>query len=342
VELHDAEHREAREKWKEAATMNLRDLEREVYRFTNKKVSTPNPETQDRVRGNINRRHRMLLREFPGLRDDILTFDSVADQQDYALPEQGIARINRIFETTNDIKLERQSLAWLRAHDVDPQSGVPVAWVPLSYAQVHTQPEDASSVFIKSTSASDVGRAFIEGIVDGGDRRKAEVTMTGTTAVDVDTTTTTWVQIDKVYLDTAAVGTVTLHEDSGSGTELSHVAIGDTYAKYLAFLLWPTPSDAVTFYCDVTRGIADMVNPLDEPLLPEDFHDLLSIGARLDEYEHVDDVARRRIAEVEWDEGVKALTSWLVAHPDVCIDLNAEVSRGAGRSRLGSWFPAGS
>jgi hypothetical protein len=43
---------------------------------------------------------------------------------------------------------------------------------------------------------------------------------------------------------------------------------------------------------------------------------------------------------VEWDRWHKRLTSWIVAHPSVRIDLNAE--GGAGRSRLGAWYPSGS
>jgi hypothetical protein len=318
--------------------MTLRDIERSIYRRLNKNASVPNAETQARVREFINSRHRMLMRKFPQLRDDVLTFASVASQQRYGLPEQGIARINRIWETTNDRTLELRDLSWLRTNDPDPQTSTPCAWIPLSYTQVHTQPSNASEVFVDSTSASDTCRAFIEGVITGGYRRKAEVTMTGTTAVSLDTTITTWIQIDKFYLSEEAVGTVTLHEDASGGTELSQIAIGDTYAKFLSFLLWPTPSDVITYTCDITRSITEMDKPTDEPLLPVDFHDLLCIGARLDEYEHTDD-SRRTLAEVEWDEGVKALTSWIVAHPSTRIDLNG--AQAPGRSRLGGWYPAG-
>lgn len=320
--------------------MTLRDIERMVYRRLSKNIGTPNPETQERIRGFINERHRMLLVKFSQLRDDVMAFDTVAEQQDYAIPEHGIARINRIWETTNDWALEQRSLSWLRTEDPDPQTGTPVFWIPQSYSQVHTQPDDASELFVDSTSASDTGRCYIEGIRTGGVRAVAEVTMTGTTAVSLDATLVDWVQVDKFYLSQAAIGTVTLHEDASGGTELSRIGIGDTYAKYLTFLLYPTPAGVTTYYLDVTRAIEDMKNPLDEPLLPMDFHHLLAVGARLDEYEKLDD-SRRRTAEVEWDEGVKALTSWLVAHPSTSIDLNAE--RGSvGRSRLGAWYPAGS
>lgn len=319
--------------------MTLRDIERSVYRRLNKNASVPNPTTESRIRTFINERHRRLLRMYPRLREDVITFASVESQQRYALPEQGIARINRMWETTNDVTLEQKTLGWLRTADADPQTGTPIIWVPVSQTQVHTQPSAAAEVFIKSTSASDVNRAYIEGVVTGGYRRTAEVTMTGTTAVSLDTTITSWIQIDKCYLSEQAVGTVTLHQTSGAGTELSRIAIGDTYGTFHSFLLWPTPASVITYTLDITRAVADMVQPNDEPLLPVDFHDLLSIGARLDEYEHTDD-ARRRLAEVEWDEGVKALQSWLVVLPSQRLDLNGEMRPGF--SRLGPDYPAGS
>ena len=107
-------------------------------------------------------------------------------------------------------------------------------------------------------------------------------------------------------------------------------------AKYSTFLLYPTPAAAITYTCDVQWGIGDMSNPLDEPLLPLDFHYLLAIGARLDEYEHTDD-SRRRIAEVEWDRGYKALQTRLLINPAEHVNLNGMNVRG--RSTLGSWFP---
>jgi hypothetical protein len=319
--------------------VTLRDIERSVYRRLNKNVTVPNQETQARIRQFINDRHRDLLTDFPGLCDDVITFASVASQQRYALPEQGIAQIQRIWETTNDRPLEIRDRSWLRVNDADPQTGTPCAWIPVSQTQVHTQPSNASEVFVDSDSASDTCRAYVEGIVTGGYRRKAEVTMTGTTAVTLDSTITSWIQIDKFYLSEEAVGTVTLHEDASGGTELSKIVPGDTYSTFHTFYLYPTPSAVVTYYVDIKRAVFEMANPLDEPLLPVNFHQMLAIGARLDEYEHNDDPARRQIAETEWDRWHKKLTTYVVSKPSTTIDLNAEPGMPS-RSRLGAWYPA--
>lgn len=308
-----------------------------MYRRLNKGTAPPNAETQARIRLFINERQRHLLR-MPGmdqLRADVLAFDSVASQQQYAVPEQGIARIERIWDTTNRFALQQRTKGWLRATDANPPEGLSLYWIPVSYAQVHSQPGTGVEVFVKSTSASDVNRCYVEGITEDGDRKKAEVTMTGVTAVSLDTTITTWIRIDKFYLSEAAVGTVTLHETSGAGDELGEIGIGDTSAKYLSFLLYPTPSAVITYTMDVQVGVNDMVNQLDEPLLPTDFHDLLAIGARLDEYEHTDD-SRRRLAEIEWDEGVKALKNFIQNPPEYRPRMGGTTRR----PTVGGWNPA--
>ena len=325
--------------------MTLRDLERAVYRRLNKNASVPNAETQARIREFLNTRHRMLLR-MPGmdeLRSDVLTVTSVAGQQVYAVPEQGVARIDRVWDPTNRMPLAQRTKSWLRNTDPVPPSGTPVAWIPASFTQVHTQPTAAAEVFAISTSANDTNEVYVEGRVTGGDRRRASVIMTGTTGVSLDTTITNWIQIDKFYLAEEAQGTVTLHTSSGAGTQLSYITIGDTYAKFWSFYLYPTPSAVVTYNVDVVLGVFDMRNPLDEPLLPLDFHDLLAVGARLDEYEHTDD-DRRRLAEVEWDQGVKALKAFVQNPPEYRPRMlgwsRRRVSIG-GWNQPDSWNPAG-
>ncbi len=317
--------------------MTLRDIERAVYRRLNKNAASPNAETQQRIRGFINSRHRQIIRAFPQLRDETTSFATVASQARYALPDQGVSRINRVWATTGvrNRGLEQRSLGWLREHDANPQTGTPWAYIPIGYTQVATQPTAAAAIFAKSTSASDVGRVYIEGTVTGGYRRTAAVTLTGVTAIDMDTTVTTWEKVEKFYLDAAAVGTVTLNMTSGAGAELSRIAIGDTYARYFSFYLYPTPPAVATYGVDFSFSLGEMEKPLDEPMIPEDFHDLLATGARLDEYEHTDD-ARRRMAEVEWDEGMKALTLWVVNSPSLELSLNREP---AGFSQLGPSFP---
>lgn len=89
-----------------------------------------NPETAARYADDLNEAYRFLLRKpwAARLRDTTTTKASVAGTQSYSVTS--CARINRIWETTNDIKLAQRSLAWLREQDPDPQQATPVAWIP--------------------------------------------------------------------------------------------------------------------------------------------------------------------------------------------------------------------
>jgi hypothetical protein len=181
----------------------------------------------------LNEGVRAILAE-PGLQrladnDTPLQVASVASTARVVVPES-VARILTISERTNDYVLRPMSLQQYRTIEPDPASttGTPTHYVPIGRVAVATPPSDASEIFIKSTSASDgVGvTAYLEGLITSGYTRTTSTTMNGTTAKSLDTTITTWIEITDWYLSTAAVGTVTLLEDSGAGTELARITIG--------------------------------------------------------------------------------------------------------------------
>jgi len=295
--------------------------------------------TATRYKEALNEAHRQLLRK-PGLeslRYGTVTFASVANQKFYALPAQGIARINRITDTTNDRKLEYKTPTWLDTVAPDPTAGTPWAWIPRGFADVHTQPSNASSVFVDSTSASDTNRAYVEGITSGGYYQSKSVMMTGTTAVDLSSAVTDWIFISKFYLEIAAVGTVTLHEDASGGTELSKIAIGDNRAQFHAFQLYLTPSAVITYTADVLRQIPEMSNDLDECLLPVDFEDLLLDKAEMKELRKQDDPNRYAMLSADVKRGEAELSSFVVSHPDWRPTFEAPTVE---YSSLGAWFPA--
>jgi len=318
--------------------MTRGELLTSLYRRLNKS-ETPDTATKNRLVGFLNEAYREVL-SLPGiqrLRDDTLTFASVANQARYALP--WVPKINRVFETTNDRLLQPMTLSDYRAIDPDPASttGTADCWVWAGYTPVAVQPSDASSLFVKSTSASDTNTCYLEGETSGGYPRAVSVSMTGTTAVNLSSAVSDWVRVTKVYLSSAAVGTVTLHEDSGSGTELARIGIGQTSQRYCSLYLYPTPSSVVTYTADIVVGITDLAQDNDEPRLPADFHDLLVLGARVREYEKLDD-ARLTIASQQFESRKRDLMYWLAetGHSDLTTRM------GMGRSRLGPNFPAGS
>ena len=319
--------------------MTFNAIELDVFRRLNFQDS-PASAVKTRIDGFINQRHRRIL-AMPGLsrlRDDNLTFASVASQAIYAMGP-AVSRIKAIYDaTTNQLKLTERTLQWLRT--VDPrlnESGTPEAWIPLSIKQTQKQPSAACDLHVISTSASDGAgvTCFVEYTRTGGYRASTSHALNGLTDVAL-TSTGDVIEVDKFYLSTNAVGTVTLL-DGLAGNVLATIPIGQEYARYLTIQLWPTPSAVVTYNVDYTREIFDMSNSTDEPLLPPDFHYLLSVGARLDEYEKMND-ERLPVAQREWDLGISKLRNYVLNSPDYVIVPGGQP--GVAWSTFGPNYPA--
>lgn len=295
-----------------------------------------NPATKSRYANSLNEAHRQLLRMtgMESLRYASMTFASVADRKLYAVPTHGVARINRITEQTNDRRLEYRTPDWLDGVAPDPTAGTPWAWIPRGYTDVHTQPSAAAGLYVGSTSGSDTGPAYVEGIRTGGYYGTASVTMTGTITAAVGSLTD-FIAITKFYLANAAIGTVTLHQSSG--TELSRIAIGDVRAQFYTFQLYQTPSAAVTYTADILRAIPDMEQDADEPLLPEDFHDVLIDMAEMKELRKQDDPNRFMLLAADVTRGKRDLVTFVVNHPDWRPSWDGHLGE---ISTLGAWFPA--
>ena len=312
----------------------------ELYRRLNYEASPPSAVTT-RLQSFVNLAHRQLL-GMPGmerLRDNTITFASVASQARYGLP-QSIARVQTLHDRTNDRRLVQRSLDWLRTADPGlDSSGTPEAYIPVGLTPVAVQPSDASEIFIKSTAAGDTGTAYLEGIRTGGYSVSLNITMTGVTAKTFGATYTDIVEITKLYISAAAVGTITLHEDSGAGAELARIPIGQTQSRYWGVQLYPIPAGVTTYYVDYTRQIPDMSITNDEPLLPPDFHWLLVEGALLMEWgQKKDDSDRYAIVQRAYDKGVSALKYFVRCPPDELPVLGR--GQGVRVSRLGGFYPA--
>lgn len=304
--------------------------------------STPATGVQTRLKAFTNQRHRQIL-AMPGmsqLRDDSITFASVASTPNYALGP-AIAKIKDIYDgATNQLKLIERTLAWVRT--ADPRltnSGTPESWIPLSIKQVQAQPSAATALFVKSTAGGDTTQtAFIETVRTGGyGKNTYSVALTGATGAQFGTASD-HIEVDKFYLSAVGAGTITLETAASGGTVLASLAIGQTSQQYRWIQLWPTPSAVVTYTVDYTREIADLVNDTDIPFVPPDYHYLLSLGARIDEYEKMDDNRRVPLLR-EWDLGIGRLKNHVLNSPDLIIVPGGQRR---GDSNLGPWYPAGS
>jgi hypothetical protein len=270
--------------------------------------------------------------------DPPFTFASVADQPRVVLPES-VRDMSTLTERDNDTRLRPMTLDIYRRLAPDPTqvTGTPTHYVPLGRVALATLPSNASELFVKSTAAGDTNQCTLRGVITGGYQRDASVTMTGATAVSLNTAITSWIDVSDWFLSVPAVGTVTLHEDSGAGTELARITIGQTRPHYQGLYLYPTPSGAVTYYVDSRRRTVELKTDDDEPPWDEDFHWILSTYARMRQYEKTKD-ARYTIAKEEYQAGVNALIHRTTCPPERLPVPGPVLDRG---SNLGPWFPPG-
>lgn len=97
--------------------------------------------------------------------------------------------------------------------------------------------------------------------------------------------------------------------DDSSGNP-SHYAIRQTAASTVKVRLYPIPSAAGTLNVDVVSAVTDLSADADVPVFASEFHPILSIYARMCEYEKMDDT-RRRDAEREYATLVRQLRFYL-------------------------------
>lgn len=103
--------------------------------------------------------------------------------------------------------------------------------------------------------------------------------------------------------------------------------------------LWPTPNAVITISADITSVLTALSADADVPILPVDFHDLLFLGALVDEYRHLDD-SRLMVAQRQYDEREKQFKYWM---HETASGMTSMSAQGLARpSQLGAWFPSGS
>ena len=145
----------------------------------------------------------------------------------------GLASISSVRDVSNEMALHPMSEDDYRSRFPDPsmERGTPLYYVPLALSAVAIRPSNASEIFIKSTSALDIQTVYWSVLTSTGEVRTGNTTLTGVTAVSLNTGITTVVQVLSFYLSQGANGTVTLHEDSGLGAELARITVGSVSAR---------------------------------------------------------------------------------------------------------------
>ena len=325
--------------------MTLLDIETDVLSRLGYNISSVDATVKARIDRFINETQQEILSE-PGMEEllfDTVTFASVASTPTYSLPPI-LARIRTMRETTNRRIILPMSIADYRLAYPDPTTttGTPTNYVELGYAFVSQQPADASELFVKSSdNVTDTGgskKAYIEGYTTGGQYRAASVAVNGTTGASFSSSITTWIEVTRFYLDFTPVGVISLFEDSLTvGTLMAQIGIGLTNARHRKIALAPCPSAAITYTMDFERDVPSMSNANDESILPVRFHRLLSLGARMREYEKQDQ-RRYKDAQAEYLYALKKFKHFMLL--DAAGRPNLRGALAERPSQLGGWFPA--
>jgi hypothetical protein len=321
--------------------MILKEIEDTTLETMNYDSSKVVSDVRARIRRSINDWHRRAL-TIPGLtrlRDTTITFPTVASQAKYSLP-QTISKILNIYEpTTNRIRLVERSVDWLR-NMPSTTSGVPEAWIPFGYTPI-TQLPALTGLWVVSSSASDtMQKAYVEGVRSGGYLDTPSTTaLNGTTRVAVGTNTD-YVDVLQFALDLPPTGSVSLYDAAASGNELARIPPRMLGSRYYSILLWPSPSSAWTLYVDHSRVITELIQATDTPLLPEDFHYLLGVGARMNEYEYKGQPQMMTAMRADWELGIRNLRDFVENNADYIV-IPGQQPRGTRFSNIGSWYPPG-
>ncbi len=322
--------------------MTFLELKKRMARRSGKNSTTLDPYTDQRFMDFLNEAHAAVLRGTgrESLRYATVPFQSVPGKRHYALPTDA-TRINRITDRINDRRLEYHTPDWLDTVAPDPVtiSGTPWAWIRRGYAYVHTQPSQRSDIYVAAYTGGDIfQKATIEGISDGGRYFGQTVTLNALTPVKFQ-----WpmINISRFFLSEKSTGNtpIILSEDAAQLQQLAIIDPPRTRQQYQLFQLYPTPTAAQDYYMDLLMRVPDVITESEEPNLPLDFHEILIPMALLREMTKSDDPDRWQQVRLEADQGLRALDTFLVDHPDWNPQWGGPEDQ---NSRLGPWFPAGS
>lgn len=304
--------------------------------------SSPAAAITNRIYAYLNDHHRRLA-SLPGAellrRETGPSITLTASTAVYGLM-MPIERVLQVVDTTNDRVLQRRDLDWYRMVDPDPATCTQEFWIPLRYGAAVADC-GSTGIWAVSSSASDTAVNVHVETIDavGNHTASGAVTLTGTTRVQIGTATNHQ-RVVQFSADSTPVGYISLYNASSSGTEVSRISLGRTVSSHLEIALWPTPAAADTIVVDYVHHIRDFNVAYDEPQLPEDFHYLVALGAKMDEALKKEDLERFKYWSAQYEDGKRKLIHWL-ANPGGGEVIVPGVLDQTGRSNLGGAFPAG-
>lgn len=311
--------------------MTFLDLKADIYRRLRYSAAPPT-DVSTRVAAFLNETHRELL-SLPGmerLREDVIPVTATANVARSGLPPV-VARIRAVVDRTNNHKIPQVPLSALRL--IDPgqvsQGGIPSCYAEVGYRAVQFQPLAATGIWAVSTVAGDTTQdVYFQSRTTGGYAYSDLKRLNGTTRVAIGATVRTdHEEVTRFYLSAVAAGYISLYTAASGGTELARIEPGKTSQHYLTLEWYPIQTTDLTLYVDHIRNIPDLVQDFDEPLLPPDLHYVVGLGARVKEYELIDD---SRIAQARSDflRGQAVLRSYVLNDGDGLASLRGRRTHG--------------
>lgn len=330
--------------------MTLNEIELDVYRRLDY-ADAPPASVKARIDGFINQRHRQLLAtdRMRPLRLATTTLTSIASRASYGLP-YGCARISRIMDQSNGYLLGTQSYEWAREHSPNLQdvTGTPTHWIPLGFSPVAMRPLTATFpplwiASIDTPPGAAVYTLVVVGEFNGSPGQTLALTPTLSTPdplVRNPITVPTGFTVTDILEFSSSVpltGAVALFDAVTGGNLISQISKNQTTARYYRIGFYPVPTAPVLYWIDYEREILPLTDPNDEPLLPLDFHDIIAMLARLDEYEFKSDDRWQTTASLV-EQRTRELRAWVDNHD---IYRRTAIPSPSSTSRLGPSFPAG-
>ena len=265
--------------------MTFGEIRQDIYDYFGYGAS-PSPDVARRIDGFINESYLELMNRpsLSSLRNNIIPVTGVSGVSIAVLPPN-VTKVKAMVNRTTRKPLF--DLPLMQRRQADPgnsdSSSDPTHYTFLGPSPLALGISAAAELFVKSSHASDTGvQVTINGILSNGmPRRVGGTTLNGTTAVSLDSTITTWLDVLSFTLSGSALGDITLHEGSGSGSELARIPKGSTSSRYTQLQLYPAPSATVTLYADVSMSVLRLVDDADMPLIPDDYQWLITCGARM-------------------------------------------------------------
>jgi hypothetical protein len=330
--------------------MTLAQIEARAYARLGYDAANPGAAVIARVRGFINETYHSLISKkgFGVLRRQLVTFSSVVGQPMTPLPVM-VTQVYSVADRTKGWLLDEVTTTDIRRRDPGllATGGQPDSWAVYNLTAGGYRPvtPPGAQLFAVSTSASDGASKslFIQGIDFSGQLRSASVALNGLTEVAFPATIA-WSLITKCWIEVpatqglsaiaVAAGQVVLYETALLGVSI--IPQGRSAAKYSMLHLYPTPSSVVLYTADCDLLVEDLIEEGDEPILPQDFHWLLTSGAVVEEYGRREKPVQLSQEMARFKAGMDDLTVFVnrlpaPRHPDA-------IRR---RSQLGSYFRPG-